>query len=109
MLEEIQDLPSNKGKDLLRQESKRAAIKAREKESAIISNLVDDIPTDDDAIKLNDIGQKLFGLFTDPPDPSLIKLRERLMEDKNAGILSDELDDDVAEENKGEKVEQQIF
>jgi len=109
LLEEIQDLPSNKGKDLLRQESKRAAIKAKEKESAIISNLVDDIPTDDDAIKLNDIGQKLFGLFTDPPDPSLIKLRERLMEDKNAGILSDELDDDVAEENKGEKVEQQIF
>lgn len=82
LLNEIQELPSNKGKDLLKQETQNVIEKARDKERATIANLLEDSPAPDASVMFNDIGEKLFGRFDDPPDPSLAKLKTRLIQEE---------------------------
>lgn len=90
LLKEIESLPSNKDKDLLKQETKTIAEKENEKKRATVANLLDDAPAPDDEYTLNDAGEKLFGHFTDPPDPSLNKLKERLTKEQNEDSINDE-------------------
>lgn len=86
LLVEAQGLPSNKDKNLIKLEEKKKEIKEFRSEASKQKELeayLEPEP-DESSFVLNDAGERLFGRFNDPADPSLVALKKRIQEEQNS-------------------------